>query len=118
MQSKKKGEVVTWLNGASEVENDQITAITEFYVDEVGFVAADPSADVRNVNPYWDERRLETLVVHFGWTELRFSAFSIDKSMYEIPIFGGRNDLNLVDTTLFCSSAKKLDSMWTVTELS
>jgi len=113
-QSKKKGEMVTWIGGSSTVENDQIHAMSQFYLENVGWVPLDVSMDVKNMNPKWDNAN--PALTHFGNEKGQFMAWMQDKQLVDLPAFGPRSDLNPCDFTMYFDY-KKLSSDWVVSEM-
>eukprot|EP01116_Phalansterium_solitarium_P018010 TRINITY_DN4603_c0_g1_i2.p1 TRINITY_DN4603_c0_g1~~TRINITY_DN4603_c0_g1_i2.p1 ORF type:complete len:787 (-),score=231.82 TRINITY_DN4603_c0_g1_i2:130-2490(-) len=111
-ESKQKGETVKWLDGDSGADNDMLYATAQFYVDGIGWIPADVSQSVRNLNPHWDRNRPETLLFGFARDTGDFIALS-HCPLVELPHLGP-TFIGQQGFTFFFDH-KKVSNDWNVT---
>jgi len=113
--SKKPGQTVSWIGGDSELENEQIHAQAQFYLDDVGWIPVDIAPFIKNKNTNFNENKIETYIGGFGNDNGQFMAWSIDCPFVEVPVYGPRSDINSTDFTILFKHKKLKNSDWIVT---
>eukprot|EP01119_Soliformovum_irregulare_P022277 TRINITY_DN7596_c0_g1_i1.p1 TRINITY_DN7596_c0_g1~~TRINITY_DN7596_c0_g1_i1.p1 ORF type:complete len:1781 (-),score=598.60 TRINITY_DN7596_c0_g1_i1:21-5363(-) len=99
-----------WLNATPESVQH---AMSEFYIDGVGWVQCDPSEDVKNVHPSWEDKP-EILLTHFGLSNPAFIAMQQDRQLIDLPAYGPRADLETSALTLLFENKKLGEETWSV----
>jgi len=97
--------------GGDTVEEEQIHVISQFYIEDIGWVYTDPSLDVENLNPTFNINKPETILAHFGKDNGDFITFDDTQTLVDIPVYGPTL-LDPADMTIFFEH-KKLETDWT-----
>lgn len=113
-QTRKSGQVISWIGGQSEIEDDQSYCMSQFHVDDIGWITVDVANYVRNKNPNFHEGKPDTYMGGFGKEQGNFIATCIDKPFAEIPVLGPRSDVHHNDFTIFFEHKKKGPTDWVI----
>jgi transglutaminase-like putative cysteine protease len=111
--SKVKGQTISWIGGDSGIENEQMGVKSQFFMDGVGWITADPTMYLKNTNPKWDSSKEETLLGGFGKDGGDFMIFSVESGFVELPMFGPTIPTNFQEFSLLFEH-KRTDSDWVV----